>query len=81
MRNPLRAWFEGGPHVPLADLRDALVADGWTADSLLDWVAARVAALAGRAMARARGWSGERTWLGNVNEWRSRRRTVVVPVR
>ena len=26
--NPLRTWFAGGAHVPLADLRDALVADG-----------------------------------------------------
>ena len=27
-----RAWFTGGKDVPLAGLRDALVADGWTAD-------------------------------------------------
>ena len=27
-----RTWFEGGKDVPLASLRDALVADGWNAD-------------------------------------------------
>lgn len=27
-----RAWFAGGADVPLAGLRDALLADGWTAD-------------------------------------------------
>jgi hypothetical protein len=27
-----RAWFDGGKDVPLASLRDAMVADGWTAD-------------------------------------------------
>ena len=27
-----RGWFAGGKDIPLAGLRDALVADGWTAD-------------------------------------------------
>jgi hypothetical protein len=27
-----RAWFSGGAEVPLASLRDSMVADGWTAD-------------------------------------------------
>jgi len=27
-----RSWFDGGKDVPLASLRDHLVADGWTAD-------------------------------------------------
>jgi hypothetical protein len=30
-----RAWFAGGKDVPLADLRDRLVADGWNADRLV----------------------------------------------
>lgn len=30
-----RAWYAGGKDVPLAGLRDAMVADGWTADRLI----------------------------------------------
>jgi len=30
-----RAWFAGGKDIPLAGLRDALVADGWTADKFV----------------------------------------------
>ncbi len=36
--DPITAWFQGGSDVPLADLRDTLVADGWTASSLLEWL-------------------------------------------
>ena len=35
--DPLQAWFEGGANVPMAGLRDALKADGWTAQSLQAW--------------------------------------------
>ena len=35
--DPLRAWFDGGGNVPMAGLRDALKADGWTAQSLQAW--------------------------------------------
>jgi len=33
----LRKWFEGGDDVPLAGLRDALKADGWTPEKLKAW--------------------------------------------
>ena len=33
----LRKWFEGGDDVPLAGLRDALEADGWTPEKLKAW--------------------------------------------
>jgi len=42
-RDPLRAWFDGGPDVPMAGLRDALAADGWTADSLRAWLSRNLA--------------------------------------
>ncbi|MDJ0976301.1 MAG: hypothetical protein QNJ98_17705 [Planctomycetota bacterium] len=31
----MKAWFAGGKDVPLAGMRDRLVADGWTADSTI----------------------------------------------
>lgn len=37
-QDPLHAWFEGGENVPMAGLRDALKADGWTADALRAWL-------------------------------------------
>jgi hypothetical protein len=38
-----RAWFDGGKDVPLAGLRDAMVADGWTADKTVAHFKAMVA--------------------------------------
>lgn len=49
-KGPLASWFEGGADVPLAGLRDALTADGWTARSLGDWLGRRL-----RRGARAHG--------------------------
>jgi hypothetical protein len=74
-RDPLEAWFEGGPDVPLADLRDALRADGWDAASLRAWVAGRIARWVERALE-----AGSPEVRGRV-ETRAGRRTVVVPVR
>jgi hypothetical protein len=36
-----RAWFSGGSDVPLAGLRDAMVADGWNADRTIAWFEAQ----------------------------------------
>jgi hypothetical protein len=38
-----RAWFAGGKDVPLAGLRDAMVADGWTADKTVGFFREMVA--------------------------------------
>lgn len=35
--DPVKAWFDGGADVPMAGLRDALKADGWTSRSLQHW--------------------------------------------
>lgn len=54
--DPLRAWFDGGPDVPLAGLRDALKADGWTAPRLRAWLGRSLAdALAETSAPPARG--------------------------
>lgn len=34
----LKQWFDGGADVPMADLRDALKADGWDADAMQAWM-------------------------------------------
>ena len=36
-----RTWFAGGKDVPLASLRDRMVADGWTADSFVTFFKAK----------------------------------------
>lgn len=53
-----RAWFAGGADVPLAGLRDALLADGWTADRFVPFFhAAKRRAEAARAARAARATS------------------------
>jgi hypothetical protein len=42
-----RAWFAGGKDVPAAAIRDALVADGWTADRVVSFFQAMAKANAG----------------------------------
>ncbi len=46
----LDAWFEGGSDVPLADLRDALKAEGWTGASMKVWLMGEVARQAPQMM-------------------------------
>ncbi len=42
-----RAWFAGGKDVPAAAVRDALIADGWTADRFVSFFQAMAKANAG----------------------------------
>lgn len=44
-----RGWFAGGKDVPAAALRDALVADGWTADRFVGFFQAQAKAKAAEA--------------------------------
>ncbi len=85
----LDAWFDGGPGVPLAGLRDALVAAGWDAPSLRRWLLQRVVEAAlglydaleeradGRA-ARPRGAKARGRWGGREG-LRRRLRARIVP--
>lgn len=43
----MKAWFAGGKDVPLAGMRDRLVADGWTADSTIAFMKKMKAAKSG----------------------------------
>lgn len=43
MASMLKQWFEGGDDVPMADLRDALTADGWDANSMQAWMLGEMA--------------------------------------
>jgi hypothetical protein len=66
-RCPVVRWFEGGADVPMAGLRDALVAQGWDAHRLQAWltqqILARLLQGAGGPVRHADGpppWSGGR---------------------
>ncbi len=43
-----RSWFAGGKDVPMAALRDQLVADGWTADAFVGFFKAMAAKQSGK---------------------------------
>ena len=43
MKSTMTAWFAGGKDVPLAGMRDALVKDGWTAESTVAFFKAEMA--------------------------------------
>lgn len=55
----LQKWFDGGDDVPAAGLRDALKADGWTANTLKQWVSGQVLSNAPRMMQLFSGAAGE----------------------
>lgn len=55
----LEQWFEGDDDVPMADLRDALRAEGWNAESMRAWMMGAMARAAARPpMAPRRGMHG-----------------------
>ena len=55
----LKHWFEGGADVPMADLRDALLADGWNADSMQAWMLGQMMRLGAQMPMRSFAWHGQ----------------------
>ncbi len=47
MKSTMTAWFAGGKDVPLAGMRNALVKDGWTADTTVAFFKAEMAKRSG----------------------------------
>ncbi|MHC5009529.1 MAG: hypothetical protein ACYTG6_01115 [Planctomycetota bacterium] len=77
-RCPIESWFEGGSSVPLADLRDALRSDGWSAPSLRQWLHGMVGAHSVPGMSspgghgQGNGHWGPMMWgppWGGMNPW------------